>query len=151
MGAYEPKFMYGDETTGTAVSDHRRRPDPGRGRQRHPRPGRCDRRERRRCRRHRRRVRRPVLVLPRGKIHISTASGAITAGARVDSGAAGTVASGTSALTNIGVALTTAIDTGPVEWMEFFRPHLPASKTFSGPTRCVLGLFVCPAAGRSER
>jgi len=56
---------------------------------------------------------------PRGKIHISTASGAITAAARVDAGAAGTVASASSALTNIGVALTTAIDTGPVEWMEF--------------------------------
>jgi hypothetical protein len=59
-----------------------------------------------------------VTYFPRGKVHITTASGAITAAARVDAGAAGTVASASSALTNIGIALTTAIDTGPCEWME---------------------------------
>jgi uncharacterized protein DUF2190 len=59
-----------------------------------------------------------VSYFPRGKVHVTTASGAITAGARVDSGAAGTVASGVSSLTNIGVALTTAADTALVEWME---------------------------------
>lgn len=59
-----------------------------------------------------------VTYFPRGKVHISTASGAITAGARVDAGASGTVASAANALTNIGIALTTAIDTGPCEWME---------------------------------
>lgn len=59
-----------------------------------------------------------VSYFPRGKVHVSTASGAITAGARVDAGAAGTVASASSALTNIGIALTTAADTASVEWME---------------------------------
>lgn len=59
-----------------------------------------------------------VTYFPRGKVHISTASGAITAAARVDAGAAGTVATAANALTNIGIALTTAIDTGPCEWME---------------------------------
>ncbi|MCX5066651.1 hypothetical protein OOJ91_12255 [Micromonospora lupini] len=55
---------------------------------------------------------------PRGKIHISKASGAITAAARVDTGAAGTVASGTAGVNNVGIALTTAADTADVEWME---------------------------------
>lgn len=59
-----------------------------------------------------------VPYFPRGKVHISTASGAITAAARVDAGAAGTVASASSALTNIGIALTTAADTAAVTWME---------------------------------
>ncbi len=59
-----------------------------------------------------------VTVFGRGPIHISTASGAITAGSRGDAGAAGTVASASSALTNIGVALTTAADTADVTWME---------------------------------
>lgn len=59
-----------------------------------------------------------VTYFPRGKIHISTASGAITAGARVDTGAAGTVASGTAGVNNIGIALTTAADTALVTWME---------------------------------
>jgi len=59
-----------------------------------------------------------VSFFPRGKVHISTASGAITAGARVDTGAAGTVASAASGLTNVGIALTTAADTALVEWME---------------------------------
>lgn len=55
---------------------------------------------------------------PRGKVHVTTASGAITAAARVDAGAAGTVSTAANALTNIGVALTTAADTAFVEWME---------------------------------
>jgi hypothetical protein len=59
-----------------------------------------------------------VTYFPRGKIHISTASGAITAGARVDTGAAGTVASGAAGVNNIGIALTTAADTALVTWME---------------------------------
>jgi predicted RecA/RadA family phage recombinase len=59
-----------------------------------------------------------LTVFARGITHISTASGAITAGARVDAGAAGTVASGASALTNIGIAMTTAADTALVTWME---------------------------------
>lgn len=55
---------------------------------------------------------------PRGKVHVSTASGAITAAARVNSGAAGTVASAAAAVANIGVALTTAADAAALEWME---------------------------------
>lgn len=55
---------------------------------------------------------------PRGKVHISTAAGAITAGARVNSAAAGAVASATAGVGNIGIALTTAADTAAVEWME---------------------------------
>ncbi len=59
-----------------------------------------------------------VLVFGRGTVHVSTASGGITAGARVDTGAAGTVATASSALTNIGIAMTTAADTASVTWME---------------------------------
>lgn len=60
-----------------------------------------------------------VSYFPRGKVHVTTAAGAITAAARVDTGSvAGTVASGVSSLTNIGIALTTAADTALVEWME---------------------------------
>lgn len=59
-----------------------------------------------------------VTFFPRGKIHISTAAGAITAAARVNSAAAGAVASATAAVANIGVAMTTAADTAAVTWME---------------------------------
>jgi hypothetical protein len=71
-----------------------------------------------------------VSYFPRGKVHVSTASGAITAGDQVVAGAAGTVAAepaaaaaATGDVNNareiIGVALTTAADTASVEWMEF--------------------------------
>ncbi|MFB6392624.1 capsid cement protein [Polymorphospora lycopeni] len=59
-----------------------------------------------------------VSYYPRGKVHVSTADGAITAGDRVDSAAAGAVASGTAGVNNIGIALTTAADEALVEWME---------------------------------
>lgn len=59
-----------------------------------------------------------LTYFPRGKVHVTTAAGAITAAARVDAGAAGTVATASAALTNIGIALTTAADMFPVEWME---------------------------------
>ncbi len=59
-----------------------------------------------------------VTYFPRGKVHVSTASGGITAAARVNAGAAGTVASASAAVGNIGIALTTALDTALVEWME---------------------------------
>lgn len=59
-----------------------------------------------------------VPYFPRGKVHITTAAGAITAAARVNSAAAGTVASAAAAVANIGIALTTAADTALVEWME---------------------------------
>lgn len=66
---------------------------------------------------------------PRGKVHVSVASGGITAGAQLATGAAGTVASlaaaaaaATGDVNNaravIGIALTTALDTANVEWME---------------------------------
>jgi hypothetical protein len=54
----------------------------------------------------------------RGQVHVTTASGGITAGARVDAGAAGTVASGSAGVHNIGIALTTAVDTALCTWME---------------------------------
>lgn len=59
-----------------------------------------------------------VTYFPRGPIHISVASGGITAGARVNTGAAGTVASAAAGTGNIGIALTTALDTADVTWME---------------------------------
>ena len=59
-----------------------------------------------------------VSYFPRGKVHISTAAGAITAADRVNSAAAGAVATAAAAVANIGVALTTAADTASVEWME---------------------------------
>ena len=55
---------------------------------------------------------------PRGKVHISTAAGGITAGDRVNSAAAGAVKTAAAGLGNIGIALTTAADTAAVEWME---------------------------------
>jgi hypothetical protein len=61
----------------------------------------------------------PLLnYFPRGKVHVSTASGGITAGARVSAGAAGTVATSAAALPNVGIALTTALDGAACEWME---------------------------------
>jgi hypothetical protein len=59
-----------------------------------------------------------VGVHGRGQVHVSTAAGAITAGDRVNAAATGTVATGVAALTNIGVAMTTAADTALVTWME---------------------------------
>ncbi len=54
----------------------------------------------------------------RGQVHVSTAAGAITAAARLNSAANGTVASATAGVGNVGVALTTAADTALVTWME---------------------------------
>ena len=55
---------------------------------------------------------------PRGKVHVSTAAGAITAADRINSAAAGTVKTATAGVGNFGIALTTAADTAAVEWME---------------------------------
>jgi hypothetical protein len=131
MGAYEPKFLYGDTITGTAsatitggqllcVSGNGTVGPAGTSTQA--------------------KVvgvaafdaasTEQVSFFPRGKVHISTASGAITAGDQLAAGAAGTVATEAAASGNtagdinngreiIGVALTTATDTNPVEWMEF--------------------------------
>ncbi len=54
----------------------------------------------------------------RGQVHVSTATGAITAAARLNSAANGTVASATAGVANIGIAMTTAADGALVTWME---------------------------------
>ena len=54
----------------------------------------------------------------RGQVHISSAAGAITGAARVNSAANGNVATATAGVGNIGVAMTTAADTALVTWME---------------------------------
>lgn len=59
-----------------------------------------------------------VPYFPRGKVHITTAAGAITAADRVNSAAAGTIATAAAAVANIGIALTTAADTAACTWME---------------------------------
>lgn len=59
-----------------------------------------------------------VSVHGRGQVHISTAAGGITAGARVNAAANGTVATAAAGVGNIGIAMTTALDTAPVTWME---------------------------------
>lgn len=118
MGAYEPKFLYGDQitaTTSAAVTGGQTLIVTGNGTVGPATAG------------------SPACIgvaafdavsgarvsfFPRGKVHVSTASGAITAAARVDTGAAGTVASGTAGVNNIGIALTTAADGASVEWME---------------------------------
>ncbi|MEV5819289.1 capsid cement protein [Micromonospora haikouensis] len=118
MGAYEPKFLYSDQITGTtsaavtggqvlAVSGNGTVGPAGAASAAVVGVAAFDAASGAR-----------VSFFPRGKVHISTASGAITAAARVDAGAAGTVASGTAAVTNIGIALTTAADGAAVEWME---------------------------------
>ncbi len=58
-----------------------------------------------------------VTIWMRGTVHEATASGAITAGARVDAAANGTVASAAAALTNVGIALTTAADGALVRYV----------------------------------
>lgn len=71
-----------------------------------------------------------VSYFPRGKVHVSTASGSITAGDQVVAGASGTVAAEAAASAAVaadinnareilGVALTTAANAASVEWMEF--------------------------------
>src|SRR5688572_8512296 len=118
MGAYEPKFLYSDAVTATAsatITGGQTLIVSGNGTVGPATAGSpaciglaafdCASGDR-------------VTYFPRGKVHVSTASGAITAAARVDTGAAGTVASGAAGVNNIGIALTTAADTALVEWME---------------------------------
>jgi len=118
MGAYEPKFLYADvatATTSAAVTGQQALIVSGNGTVGPATAGSpafvgvaahdAGSGER-------------VAFFPRGKIHVSKASGSITAAARVDTGAAGTVASGTAGVNNIGIALTTAADAADVEWME---------------------------------
>src|SRR5688572_3811700 len=52
-----------------------------------------------------------VAVHGRGQVHTSTAAGGITAAARVNAAANGTVASAAAGTGNVGIALTTALDT----------------------------------------
>lgn len=59
-----------------------------------------------------------VSVHGRGQVHVSTASGAITAGDRINAAATGLVATAAAAVANIGVAMTTAADGALVTWME---------------------------------
>lgn len=118
MGAYEPKFLYADQLTATtsatvtgkqllAVSGNGTVAPAGAASNAVVGVAAHDAASGSR-----------LSYFPRGKVHVSTASGAITAGARLDAGAAGTVASATAAVTNVGIALTTAADGADVEWME---------------------------------
>lgn len=59
-----------------------------------------------------------VAVYGRGTVHEVLNTGGITAGARVDSAAAGVVASGAAGVNNIGIALTTALTGENVLYME---------------------------------
>ncbi len=54
----------------------------------------------------------------RGQVHVTTASGGITAAARVNTAAAGKIATAAAAVANVGVAMTTAADTALCTWME---------------------------------
>ncbi len=56
-------------------------------------------------------------IFGRGQVHYVAASGAIAAGARVDSAASGAVASGSAGVNNVGIALAAAAD-GYVYYME---------------------------------
>ncbi len=119
MGAYEPKFLYGDTITGTAsatITAGQVLVVSGSGT---VGPAGADAANVVGVAAHDASTTAPTLnYFPRGKVHVSTASGGITAGARVNSGAAGTVASAAAGTGNIGIALTTALDTAAVEWME---------------------------------
>lgn len=118
MGAYEPKFLYGDQitaTTSAAVTGGQVLIVSGNGT---VGPATAASAAVVGVAAHDAASGARVSYFPRGKVHVSTASGGITAAARVDAGAAGTVASASNADTNIGVALTTALDTALVEWME---------------------------------
>ncbi len=119
MGAYEPKFLYGDTITGTVsatVTGGQVLVVSGNGT---VGPAGADAANVVGVAAHDATTSAPTLnYFPRGKVHVSTAAGGITAGARVNSAAAGTVASASAGTGNIGIALTTAADTAAVEWME---------------------------------
>lgn len=59
-----------------------------------------------------------VSYCPRGKVHVSTTAGAVTAGSLVYSGASGTVDDTGTAGRHVGVFLTTAGSGEDAEWME---------------------------------
>lgn len=130
MGAYEPKYLFGEQINATAsaaitggqqlvVSGNGTVAPAGGASAAHVGTAAMDAATNGR-----------LSYFPRGKVHVSTASGAITAGDQLVTAAAGKVsslaaASGAvaadinSARSVIGVALTTAADTASVEWMEF--------------------------------
>jgi hypothetical protein len=54
----------------------------------------------------------------RGQVHISTASGGITAGDRINTAATGLIKSASAGTGNIGIAMTTAADGAACTWME---------------------------------
>lgn len=58
-----------------------------------------------------------VTIWMRGTVHEVTAAGAITAAARVDAAANGTVASAAAGPNNLGIALTTAADGALVRYV----------------------------------
>ncbi len=118
MGAYEPKFLYTDVVTGTAsatITGGQVLVVSGNGT---VGPAGADSNAVIGVAAHDAVNGGRLSYFPRGKVHVTTAAGGITAAARVNSAAAGTVASATAAVANIGVALTTAADTALVEWME---------------------------------
>ncbi len=118
MGAYEPKFLYGDQVTATAsatITGGQVLIVSGNGT---VGPGTADSNAVVGVAAHDAVNGGRLAYFPRGKVHVSTAAGAITAAARVNAAAAGNVASATAGVGNIGVALTTAADTASVEWME---------------------------------
>lgn len=60
-----------------------------------------------------------VSYFPRGKVHITTTAGAVTAGNGVSAGASGTVDDDAGSDPILGVFLTTAASGEKAEWMEF--------------------------------
>lgn len=60
-----------------------------------------------------------VSYFPRGKVHVSTTAGAVTAGNGVSAGAAGTVDDDAGSDPVLGVFLTSAASGETAEWMEF--------------------------------
>ncbi len=131
MGAYEPKFLYGHSITGTAsatTTGGQVLAVTGNGTVGPAGTGTAAKVVG--VAAHDAATNATLTYFPRGKVHVSTASGAITAGDQVVAGAAGTVAAEAVASGNtagdinnareiLGVALTTAADTASVEWMEF--------------------------------
>lgn len=60
-----------------------------------------------------------VSFYPRGKVHVSTTAGAVSAGAAVSTGADGTVDDDGGSTPTFGVFLTSAGEGELAEWMEF--------------------------------
>ncbi len=118
MANYEPKFLYADQVTGTAsaaITGGQVLIVSGNGT---VGPATADSNAVIGVAAHDAANGARVSYFPRGKVHVTVNAGGVTAAARVNSAAAGTVASATAGVGNIGIALTTAADTALVEWME---------------------------------